>query len=179
MQCTAPEGATAGRPEGAEAMTEVEFSRLMSDLSTRAKTLNNESDSVNSLIDRFEEKLREINLGIEVWLERELESEEWSDFDDVGEQEAERGTHDCQLGFVKWEEGRNHVWRLGVRRATYRENRTGGYDFVEVVWIRRLAETSRDLRIRALSFFPDLVKRMTEIADSQIATIEAAKKFVK
>ena len=50
-------------------MTEVEFSRQLSELSNTAATLNRESDSVNEIIERFEETLRKTNLGLEVWLE--------------------------------------------------------------------------------------------------------------
>jgi len=48
-------------------MTDVEFSRLLSDLATTAKTLNEKSDSVTSIIRRFQESLCAMNVGLEVW----------------------------------------------------------------------------------------------------------------
>jgi hypothetical protein len=50
-------------------MTEVDFSRLLSELSQVATALNRESDSINSIIDQFQTKLRAINVGIEVWVD--------------------------------------------------------------------------------------------------------------
>ena len=52
-------------------MTQVEFSRLLSELTETAKSLNAASDSINTLIKRFEDTLRSINLGLEVWLTSE------------------------------------------------------------------------------------------------------------
>jgi hypothetical protein len=47
-------------------MTEVKLCRLLSDLSESAATLNQESDSINDLIEHFEEKLLQLNIGLEV-----------------------------------------------------------------------------------------------------------------
>ena len=54
-----PEGANwAGRPERADAMTETEFSRQMSELSALAAELNRETDSINNLLAKFEVRRR-------------------------------------------------------------------------------------------------------------------------
>jgi len=50
-------------------MTEVEFSPLLSELTETAAALNRESDSINSLIERFQQMLRELNVGIPVWVD--------------------------------------------------------------------------------------------------------------
>src|SRR5262245_15402563 len=96
-------------------MTEVEFSRLIADLTETAKTLNRESDSINELIGRFEEKIQEANLGLEVWLTDALESKPWTEEDERGETIG-RGTDNVQLGFAKFRE----KWHLVTRIATYR-----------------------------------------------------------
>jgi hypothetical protein len=56
-------------------MTEVKLSRLLSDLSESAATLNQESDSINDLIEHFEEKLLQLNIGLEVWATSSIGSE--------------------------------------------------------------------------------------------------------
>ena len=47
-------------------MTEVEFSRRLSELTKTAEALNKESDSINDIIEKFEANLRKANVGIEV-----------------------------------------------------------------------------------------------------------------
>jgi hypothetical protein len=56
-------------------MTEVKRSRLLSDLSESAATLNQESDSIDDLIEHFEEKLLQLNIGLEVWATSSIGSE--------------------------------------------------------------------------------------------------------
>jgi hypothetical protein len=46
-------------------MTDVEFSRLLSQLQTTAKTLNEESDTINTTLARYEESIRKTNVGLE------------------------------------------------------------------------------------------------------------------
>lgn len=60
-------------------MTEVEFSRMLSELSESASALNKESDSINGIIERFQEKLVALNVGIEVSvkLEKDLGTLSW------------------------------------------------------------------------------------------------------
>jgi hypothetical protein len=128
-------------------MTEVEFSRLMSDLTETAKTLNRESDSINAIIERFETMLQRMNLGLEVWLVNEpLASEHWS-------VEPDEGTRETQLGFAKLLE-----WRLVTREATYRvtydENDEKTFDLLSTNSASPLSSASRAIRILALARFP-------------------------
>ena len=47
-------------------MTQAEFPHLLSQLTDTAKILNEKSDSVNRLIERFQITLRSMNIGLEV-----------------------------------------------------------------------------------------------------------------
>ncbi len=155
-------------------MTEVEFSRLVSELTQSAKTLNQESDSINTLISKFEETLVAINLGLEVWLlSPELRSRRWTEENDEGVT-MEEGTHDEELGFAKIDDH----WRLAVRTAMYR------HEGREVALLstgrpRPLLDSSREIRIEALRHFPALAGRMKDEADAAVKAITDAKKFVK
>ena len=157
-------------------MTEVEFSRLLSVLSTTAKALNQKSDSINDVIKALEDKLRQINLGLEVWLthdaidERVLYETHGGDVED----ERESGEEREELGFVKM----NDAWCLAVRTATYKyESDRATFKFTaEVV---RLLECPRKFRIAALQRFPELVKLMNVEAQEAVDAIEAAQKFVE
>jgi hypothetical protein len=159
-------------------MTEVEFAHLLSELTETAKTLNKESDSVNNLINHFEETLKGTNLGMGAWI-GEIRSEEWFNVDEGRDGEevvTEKGTDDTELGFAK-----DHgEWRLMLREVRYRENERGGYaPLGEPHRLVRLVDGSREERIAALALFPALAKELKGLGDRAIKTIQDAKKFVK
>lgn len=154
-------------------MTEVEFSRLLSELTDAAAKLNTESNSINDLISKFENTLSDINLGIEVWTSASLEEVRWTEEDDDG-RTIEEGTHDKQLGFAKLND-----WCLVVRRVSYRKERNGDFELVDTGGaFSELLRESREIRIKALALFPALAKAMKERALESIKAIADAKKFV-
>lgn len=170
---TAPEGALGRKARKADAMTEVELTRLLSDLRQTAKDLNRESNSINDIISRLEVTLREVNLGIDVWLTSSpVSTEHWIKEDDDGDTTVE-GECEEQLGFVKLD-----TWQLAVRTATYRTN-DGNYELLETSRATRLLDASRDTRIAALGKFPVLIKQMQAQAQAALKAIEDAKKLVK
>ena len=156
-------------------MTDVEFSRLMSELTDTAKALNQESDSINDLIARFEEKLRTANLGIELWLTDALESDPWAEKDETGEIIA-RGTQDVQLGFARF---RGNKWHLVTRNASYRRDGDSWEPTDRIDTRRTLLEESRDVRIAALAKFPSLARELKQAGAAAVQTIREAKKYVK
>jgi hypothetical protein len=157
-------------------MTEVEFTHLVSELTQSAKTLNQESDSINALISKFEETLTAINLGLEVWLTYpSLRSGRWTEENDEGVT-TDEGTQDEELGFTKVAD----KWRLAVRTATYRiERGTSGLTLLSTERPWPLLDQSREIRIEALRHFPALAARMKQAADAAVKAITDAKKFVK
>jgi hypothetical protein len=161
-------------------MTEVEFSRLLSELADSAKALNAESDSINEIIKRFEDALRRSNLGLEVWLtSQSIDSQRWSEPAHDG-QPAARGTLESELGFAK----NGNQWHLVVREARYEHVEQRYLEDPEIVFdgtlrVQNLLECSREVRIDALRLFPLLAKEMREEAASALKAIQDAKKFVK
>src|SRR5437667_8763603 len=151
-------------------MTEVEFSGQLSQLAKAAKTLNEKSDSVNALIERFQATLRTLNIGFEVW-PATLESEPWNEPDAADGASGKRGYIDTELGFVKLDRG----WVLATRRAQWEWGYMpgGGVDedgnetmvpfisrkhatFYAADDLTPLLEESRHLRIEALKHFPEI-----------------------
>jgi len=160
-------------------MTDLEFSRLLSDLSESAKKLNQASDSVNDIIKRFQDTLRSMNVGLEVW-PVDLRSESW-----VADDEA--GYIDTELGFAKLK----GEWVLATRRAKYVSLLV--YDEVSDEYvplkdsrerlistedITPLLEEDRSMRIAALSHFPAIAEALKDEATTAIEAIEEAKKLV-
>jgi hypothetical protein len=174
-------------------MTEVEFSGQLSQLAKLAKALNEKSDSVNAMIERFQTTLRSLNIGFEVWPAR-LESDPWNEQSpDADGTDIKRGFIDTELGFVKLDRG----WVLATRRAQYEWDYMGSGESdqdgneVMVPFLSRehahfygaddltpLLEESRPLRIAALKHFPEIVQALTSAAQNAITTIENAETFV-
>jgi hypothetical protein len=150
-------------------MTDVEFSKALSDLSATAAKLNRESDSINATISGFQDTLRKLNIGIEVWVRDALSSKPWTE--DGGER---RGTIDYKLGFVK----DSVEWTLAVRKEIW-QDRGDEWVVIEEKAPERLLEAPRSLRLKALELFPDLVRDLQAAAAEALKTIEQAKKFVK
>ena len=159
-------------------MTEVEFSRLLSDLSDAAQKLNRESDSLNETITACEAMLLELNPGLEVWLDHDpLESVAWIE---SGGEGLERGTEATELGLTEL----YGKWGLVLREVRYETrdahtNSTTHPRLYEVLGTKRLLDASRKERIEALKRLPQLVAAMKDGADAALKAIEAAKKLVK
>jgi hypothetical protein len=159
-------------------MVEADMSRLLSDLSQTAETLNRESNTVNALIERFEARLRQLNVGIEVWCPAAVH-EEPADVSDADDEDAVAGTCETQLGFIKGHGG----WELYLREALYRRESDGygapGWELVRIEDARPLRDASRQLRIAALKCFPALLEELKREAEAALKTIEEAKRFAE
>src|SRR2546425_13053557 len=150
-------------------MTQAEFPHLLSQLTDTAKILNEKSDSVNRLIERFQSTLRSMNIGLEVW-PATLDSELWNENDEDGV-DFKRGFIDTELGFAKLDRG----WVLATRVARYEwdlvpsgeVDQDGVEQTVPLIAreqaslygidkITPLLEESRRVRIDALEHFPEI-----------------------
>jgi hypothetical protein len=151
---------------------------LLAELAKNAAEFNQATDSINSLIERFEETLRNLHLGIETWLvSYPLKSDE-SKVDYVEDPGAiERGelAVNTQLGFTK----RAGEWGLAVRVVVYRREGTLGREFLHANPEVPLRDASRALRIEALEHFPQLLHRLNEQVKDGIKKIQAAREFVE
>ncbi len=153
-------------------MTEVELSRLFSDLSETAATLNRESDTINSIIEHFEDALRKLNIGLEVWLDSDvLTADRHTLSSPVGDTIE---LVEYQLGYAKL----RGQWQLGIRQAVYQLD-NGGFDqAMEVKSYQLLREASREMRIASLRLFPTLLQAIKKEAEKALQTINDAKQFV-
>ncbi len=171
-------------------MTEAEFSTLLSHLSTTAQQLNRESDSINEIIGRFQDTLRKLNVGIEVWVaesplsRQSRRSPSHTDTYEDREYQIYMETETCQeLGFAKV----GQDWSLVVRESSYEREEQSYHWQDEADWRlfsrtdprQRLLEAPRALRLKALQVFPDLLKELTDEAAAALKTIHEAKKFVQ
>ena len=151
---------------------------LLAELAKNAAEFNQASDGLNSLIERFEETLRNLHLGIETWLVRSpLKSDERKEdyVEDHGAYERGELTVNTQLGFTK----RAGEWGLAVRIAVYRRSGIVEWEFLRVRSEVPLRDASRALRIKALEKFPELLRSLNEQVKAGIEKIHAARQFVE
>lgn len=168
-----------GAGKAVSLMNESELSRQLSDLREVAKRLNDESDAITTLIAQFQGTLRELNLGLEVWIP--LQSEESAIVPPFGSKQAISVTTETALGYARGEDG----WALYVKRTAYRSTAAaaplGLVQKGEVVkankWLK-LLDASRSIRIAALDAFPKLLEALKASAESAVQSINNAKKFL-
>jgi hypothetical protein len=161
-------------------MNESDLSRQLSDLREVAKRLNEESDSITALIAQFQGTLRDLNLGLEVWIP--LHSEESVVVQPFGlKQQSIPVTTETSLGYARGEDG----WALYVKRAAYRSTTVTGLlglaqrgELVKANKWLKLVDASRSIRIAALDVFPKLLEALKTSAESAVQSINKAKQFL-
>lgn len=160
-------------------MTDVELSRLLSDLEDSASKLNAESDSVNAILKSVESRLVAMNVGLETWVRDAILSEDEVKFfeDHAGEERTYTVTRDTELGFAKV----IGEWCLAVRteRGEPNRNNSNDLDWAHESGPVRLCDQSRQLRIDALQHLPRLLKAVNENAKKALQAIADAKNLVK
>src|SRR5215510_8635709 len=168
---------------GLTPMSDSDLSNQFAALSDVAKRLNAQSDTVNQLIEQFQDKLRGLNVGLEAWvpLRTEPGSEDVPGPGPRGSRQPERATPvtvEISLGHARGDDG----WGLYVKRIAYKAQMSNMFPPASVVsvskWIK-LVDASRATRVEALGAFPKLLEALKTAAESAVQTIENAKKFVR
>lgn len=161
-------------------MTDIELSRLLSDLEASASKLNAESDSLNAVLESVEAKLVAVNVGLETWLEAgdPLDSRDETEYYDDNNGDGQRTVivYRTELGFAKV----NGSWRLATRVERGEPGKwAGDTDWFHESGPAALLDASRELRIRALPMLPALLKAVTARSESARGAIQEAEKLVK
>lgn len=152
----------------------------INELSELSRKLNQKSDKTNEIIAGINEKLAGLNLGIEVWLDRQFDK--WlrdGDFERVGGAEQRdvypREKEVAYLGYCNVETG----WQLAIKEATLLEHRGDDGEVIEEdtdVSYRPLLRASRETRIAALPLVPRLLDVLKAKAESVLRSIDEAEK---
>lgn len=165
----------------------VEAKETLRKLSEKASKLNKSSDEINGIISAFENKLAEMNLGIEVWYGDT--DKDWfcnpnahhHGFtlakDDDEDDNGDRVSFIVVLGYCKI----GSSWRLAVKEGNIRCTQVGE-DFIETFTeVKRypLSEASRADRMNALGAMEWLFQAIENKADELLAKIEKGRQFVK
>jgi hypothetical protein len=170
----------------------VEATATLRRLSEKVSKLNKSSDDLNKLVSAYEEKLADMKIGVEVWVNDPEEMAFHSFMDGYGivhgesfvlatgdknndPDEGKWSTFVYCLGYCKI----GDAWRIAVKSgwATMFGN-DDSHSFDEEMRIP-LAEASRNMRINALGAMEKLFKAIEGRVDKMLNSIEAGKKFIK
>jgi hypothetical protein len=162
-------------------MTEVEATKLLSDLSAVATQLNKQSDSINEILGAWEQKLRALNIGLDVWVtlsteEASVTVEDDSPAADPSATKDVHGSLDHQLG---WDKYIDNTWRLLTRQVTYRLDLLERQEIWRSEMPQPIRSASRKVRIDALEALPRLLQQLKKDAEEAVGKIERAKTLVK
>lgn len=138
----------------------------LSKLSKLAKQLNSDSDSVNAAISAFSQQLREMNLGIALWVTigvggLKLDSDSQEKYRDV-----------TLLGFCKL----GDEWQLAINERTVTYDHGTDEEATEDSY-QPLLKTSRDTRLNAIDHFDELLDALVSEAQNKLTKLERAKKI--
>lgn len=148
------------------------------ELSAISKTLNDESNRVNALLNEFERKLCALNLGVEAWITDQALTDRRTveTYEQGGELGEMYRSYDQQLGFGQIDDR----WALVVRTVTF-ERPSVASDWVVLNEGRptALLQASRPIRIAALKLLGALVEALTEEASQVVQSIKTAEQTIE
>jgi len=139
----------------------------ISELTLLARKLNKKSDQVNRTLTTLNQKLTKLNVGVEIWLDTPLPTEE-KRIDDKGVCHREAG----YLGYSR----RLGEWQLTVREVNTDVQPNG--DTVQTAPLRyhSLLKCRRDARLAALVQVPRLLDALKAESERLLKSIDAAER---
>lgn len=148
----------------------------IAELEPLAKQVNDKSNQINVTIRTINEKLANLNLGIEAWLDRDnqaLSSSHWRDRNSS----MPRTRTVSYLGYDQL----GDKWELAVKNMTEELTVEDGEQFIAKVNPQYfpLLQASRDIRVAAMELIPRLLDELKEKGQQLLGTVEAAEKMAK
>jgi len=146
----------------------------INELSDLSRKLNEKSDKTNSVITKINKKLSALNLGLEVWLEWDLENDNY------------HKVYQGQIGLLPRQKSVTYVGYCNVETGWQLATKTGqlieDYDkdseevFTELTEVnfKPLLKEARETRVKALPLVPRLLDRVKQQAESLIKSIDEA-----
>lgn len=144
-------------------------------LKSVSKDLDEQTDSLNAILDQLEKELTEAKVSVSVWLEDSLDEEivERHLNDETGETERER--------YLGWEIGYSKVggdWHLAARTVSWvaTPSAYGGFDYTATLeegrWVLR--DAPRHVRALAAPLLDKLLDAITQRATEYLENMKQA-----
>jgi hypothetical protein len=147
------------------------------ELSALSRKLNQSSDRINAVISGLNEKLANLNFGLEVWYETvPVEETDWETLDRSQVSVHPREKSLSYLGYCRFDDG----WELALKSATLTEMWDSDAEEVtselSSVVHRPLLKASREARAKAIRFIPRLLDEIKDEAQGLLRSIDEAEK---
>ena len=155
-------------------MVDTTLSSRFSSLAATAAKLNKASESLNEILDSFERRLVDANVGLEVWVQDSLSQTDAKEREDAGKVSV---CFERRLGFSKVD----GKWCVAVKEVRvvsgfYEGDENCPYtDEYLAEDPSPLSRSSRNERIAAVALLPKLVAALEHAAANAVESIERAK----
>ncbi|HEY2545750.1 MAG TPA: hypothetical protein VGI46_06785 [Candidatus Acidoferrum sp.] len=139
------------------------------ELASVSKKLNQKSDTLNATIESLNLQLGGLNLGVEAWVGNITTSDPWYRDDD--EDQKFPLHEETWLGYYRFDRG----WELAVKTVTRQQTETYNVEeTIDVDNLLPLTNASREIRIKAMKFIPELLDAIKETAEELLQSIAKA-----
>jgi hypothetical protein len=149
----------------------------LKDLEPLAQRLKAAQDDLNQALQTIQDRLNALGIGVEVWLEEELDSTDWRSVSNTSREYTA-----SQLGYGRVGDGwallvrtRRIVETLDPSGGGYEDAITDTYDGNDSA--KPLLRASRAVRANAVPLIPRLVEAIEREATKLIARVEEARKI--
>ena len=141
-----------------------------------AARLNKESDSLNTIIQKIQDKVNSYNIGLEVWQKNPFLSREIT----TGDGSRQSTMLEKFLGYRKFSEGWGFAYQ--EKGIYYERTEEHDYDWEKIGESIRehpvlLLKASREVRIAALECLQRLVDQIYDEVEAALDTIDKTKKL--
>jgi hypothetical protein len=146
----------------------------INELSDLSRKLNEKSDKTNAVITKINKKLSALNLGLEVWLEWDLEDDNYHKVfqGQIGLLPRQKSV--TYLGYCNVETGWQLATKTGCLIEDYDKDSEEVFTELTEVIFKPLLKEARETRVKALPLVPRLLDRVKQQAESLIKSIDEA-----
>jgi hypothetical protein len=143
-------------------------------LTSLAQQLNQESDALNQALQKLEQDLNAMKLGVEVWLDRPIRTSEWETYTSSNRLTAplHRKRQIVEIGYGSAEHGSR---RALLVRYGWELEMSPSYT-TEYIRTDSLLRSSREIRLQSLPHLQDLIAKIESEVASAVQRIATTRK---
>jgi len=146
----------------------------IAELSELSRKLNKKSDTLSTTIISLNEKLANLNLGVETWLTSSAIKRGDPYYDRDKDPDGNFPLHnETWLGYCRFDE---LGWALAVKHVALQVTNNLGQEDVAEAEVKPLLDASREIRLKAMKLVPALLDSVKRKAEELLESIEKAEK---
>jgi hypothetical protein len=160
--------------------TQAEVMPDLRKLASLSQLLNSESDSLGQSLQRLQDDLNAMHIGLEVWPQWAIDEGHWDTVLDRDENDTgDRQRTVQQVGYGRLGDG----WGL-LTRSGREVERPGGYgnpeyEYVDMGHPQSLLRASREIRLKTVPHLPDLIAAIEAEVAEAVKRVATARKLAE